>query len=140
MNQLDDYVAAFDLLDDWEQRYEYLVELGEELPPMAQHLKTEENRVKACMSKVWVDITAEDGRVRIEGDCDTSIIKGVLALIINLCNGLTPDQIAQIDMDEVFGRLSLDSHLSPNRHVGVYAMFELIKQKTEEAAGAASHA
>ena len=129
MHNLDYYVAGFDLLDDWDQRYEYLVELGEQLPPMPEYLKTEDNRVKACMSKVWIDITAENGKVRIQGDCDTSIIKGVLALLINLCNGLSPEEIQSIDMDEIFERLSLDSHLSPNRHVGVYAMFELMKSK-----------
>ncbi len=129
MQKLDDYVAAFDLLDDWDQRYEYLVELGEQLPDMPEYLKTEDNRVKACMSKVWIDITADQDKVHIQGDCDTSIIKGVLALLIDLCNGLSAAELQSVDMDEIFQRLSLDSHLSPNRHVGVYAMFELMKQK-----------
>jgi cysteine desulfuration protein SufE len=134
MHDLDYYVGAFDLLDDWDQRYEYLVELGDQLPPMPEQLKIEENRVKACMSKVWIDITSRDGKVNIQGDCDTSIIKGVLALLVNLCNGLSPEEIQSMDMDEIFQRLSLDAHLSPNRHVGVYAMFDLIKRKSMEAA------
>jgi len=130
MSKLDEYVTSFELFDDWEQRYEYLVDIGEQLPDMPDELKTENNRVKACMSKVWIDINLDDaGLVHIQGDCDTSIIKGVLALLIDLCNGLAPEQIQSIDMDEIFQRLHLDSHLSPNRHVGVYAMFELIKQK-----------
>lgn len=129
MNKLDEHVATFELFDDWEQRYEYLVDLGEQLPAMPDELKTEDNRVKACMSKVWIDITLDAGRVHIQGDCDTSIIKGVLALLIDLCEGLTPAQMQNVDMDEIFQRLHLDSHLSPNRHVGVYAMFELMKQK-----------
>jgi cysteine desulfuration protein SufE len=130
MSTLDEYVTSFELFDDWEQRYEYLVDIGEQLPHMPDELKTENNRVKACMSKVWIDISLDDaGLVHIQGDCDTSIIKGVLALLIDLCNGLTPGQVQSIDMDEIFQRLHLDSHLSPNRHVGVYAMFELIKQK-----------
>ena len=61
------------------------------------------------------------------------MIKGILALLISLCDGLSPQQIQQIDMDEIFRRLSLDDHLSPNRHVGVYAMFDLMKQKAAQA-------
>ena len=134
MNLLDEYVEAFEMLDDWDQRYEYLVEIGEQLPPMPERLKTEENRVKACMSRVWIDVeTDPKGNVHIEGDCDTGIIKGVVALLINLCQGLSAREIQEIDMDEIFKRLSLDSHLSPNRHVGVYAMFDLLKSKAIEA-------
>lgn len=140
MATIDEYVDDFDLLDDWEQRYEYLVELGEQLPPMAEHLKTEDNRVKACISKVWIHMVDEDGYIRIVGDCDTSVTKGILALLINLCDGKTAEQIQQIDMDDMFERLSLDEHLSPNRHVGVYAMFELMKQKAREAHVAAQAA
>lgn len=136
MTSLQEYVESFELMDDWDQRYEYLVELGEQLPEMPEALKTENNRVKACMSKVWISMRSENGRIKILGDCDTSVIKGVLALLINLCNGLSADQIQQIDMDEIFQQLYLDEHLSPNRHVGVYAMFELMKQKAREAAAA----
>jgi cysteine desulfuration protein SufE len=138
MTTLEEYVESFELLGDWDQRYEYLIELGEQLPVMPDHLKTEHNRVKACMSKVWISMHSENDRIKIVGDCDTSVIKGVLALLINLCNGLTADQIQQIDMDEIFQRLYLDEHLSPNRHVGVYAMFELMKQKAAEAAAEAA--
>jgi cysteine desulfuration protein SufE len=136
MTSLQEYVESFELMDDWDQRYEYLVELGEQLPEMPEALKTEDNRVKACMSKVWISMRSENGRIKILGDCDTSVIKGVLALLINLCNGLSAQQIQQIDMDEIFQQLCLDEHLSPNRHVGVYAMFELMKQKAGEAAEA----
>lgn len=136
MTHLDEIVETFELLDDWDQRYEYLVELGEQLPEMPDYLKTEENRVKACMSKVWISMQKEDGGIQIQGDCDTSVIKGVLALLISLCQGETSANIQQIDMDEIFQRLNLDDHLSPNRHVGVYAMFELMKQKAADAEAA----
>ena len=139
MSKLDDIVEAFDLLGDWEQRYQYLVELGEQLPPLPRQLQNEDNRVKACMSKVWVVADARDGRISFRGDCDTPVIKGVLALLINLCDGLTLAQIQRIDMDEIFERLQLDEHLSPNRHVGVYAMFDLMKQKAQKSASS-SHA
>lgn len=127
--QLDEIAETFDLLGDWEQRYQYLIELGEELPAFPESLQKEENRVKACMSKVWLVANAKDGKIYYEGECDTAVIKGVLALLIGLCNGKTSEQIDKIDMDEIFRRLNLDEHLSPNRHVGVYAMFDLMKQK-----------
>ena len=132
MLQLDETVDIFELLGDWEQRYQYLVELGEKLPVMPQRLKTDDNKVKGCMSQVWVDACLEDDSVRFYGDCDTSVIKGILALLISLCEGQTPAQIQKLDMDEIFQRLNLDEHLSPNRHVGVYAIFDLMKQKAAQ--------
>ena len=130
--QLDEIVDIFELLGDWDQRYQYLVELGEKLPIMPEHMKIDENRVKACMSKVWVVAYKQDGPIRFYGDCDTSVIKGVLALLIDLCNDKSAKEIQAIDMDEIFKRLNLDEHLSPNRHIGVYAMFDLMKQKAAQ--------
>ena len=132
MTELDDIVEAFDLLGDWESRYQYLIELGERLPPMADADKTEDRRVKACMSQVWVRAFPDPGNpalVRFEGECDTAIIKGVLALLIELASGKTAQQIQRLDVDELFRRLALDEHLSPNRHVGVYAIVDLMKQQ-----------
>ena len=132
MTGLADIVATFELLGDWDTRYQYLVELGEQLPPMPERERVEANRVKACMSRVWVhawvDASAPD-RIRLGGDCDTGIIKGVLALLIQLADGSTVAEIDAIDMDEFFERLQLGEHLSPNRHVGVYAIVDLMKQK-----------
>ena len=133
MTQLYEFVDIFDLLGDWDQRYQYLIELGEKLPPMQAELKTDENKVKGCMSQVWINATTEDGRVKFDGDSDTSVIKGILALLISLCDDLSVEQVQTLDMDEIFQRLNLDEHLSPNRHVGVYAMFDLMKQKATEA-------
>jgi cysteine desulfuration protein SufE len=140
MTQLDEIVDIFDLLGDWDQRYQYLIELGENLPAMPDRLKTDDNKVRGCMSQVWITAYIDDGQVRFYGDSDTSVIKGILALLISLCDGLTVRQIRNLDMDAVFQGLSLDEHLSPNRHVGVYAMFDLMKQKAAEAEKAAQAA
>ncbi len=137
MTGLDDIVENFALLDDWEQRYLYITELGENLPPMPEALKTEENRVKPCMSQVWVCAYPDEkdpALIRYYGDCDTSIIKGVLAILIELASGRSASEIEQLDVDEVFERLHLYDHLSPNRHVGVYAIVELMKQQARELA------
>ena len=132
MTSLDDIVEVFELLGDWDQRYQYLVELGEQLPAMPKALKTEDNKVKGCMSQVWVSAwrdKVDPDVVRFYGDCDTSIIKGVLALLIELSASKTVAEIEQLDVDELFSRLNLDEHLSPNRHVGVYAIVDLMKRQ-----------
>ena len=132
MTRLDDIVDIFELLGDWEQRYQYLTELGEKLPAMPEALRTEENKVRGCMSQVWVCACRDEHNpeiIHFYGDCDTSIIKGVLAVLIQLASGKTVEEVEQLDVDVLFNRLGLDEHLSPNRHVGVYAIVELMKQQ-----------
>ena len=132
MTELSEIVDTFELLGDWDQRYRYLIELGEKLPPMPEALKTDANRVKPCMSSVHVCAypdPEDETRIRYHGDCDTAVIKGVLALLIELCTGRPLAAIESLDMDEVFGQLQLGEHLSPNRHVGIYAIVELMKSQ-----------
>ena len=128
-------VETFELLGDWDQRYQYLIELGEQLPTMPAELKTEEHHVKPCMSTVHVaaypDPEAPE-RIQYHGDCDTPIIKGVLALLIELCSGQRVKDIQAINMDEIFERLQLGEHLSPNRHVGIYAIVDLMKSQARQ--------
>ncbi|HID46082.1 MAG TPA: SufE family protein [Chromatiaceae bacterium] len=129
---LDEIVDIFDILGDWDQRYQYLVELGEKLQPMPTELKIDENKVKGCMSQVWVHAyrdREDPALIHFHGDCDTSIIKGVLALLIQLVDGKTAEEIEHLDVDEFFSRLKLDEHLSPNRHFGIYALVDLMKQQ-----------
>jgi cysteine desulfuration protein SufE len=135
MKTLDDIADVFELLGDWEQRYQYLIELGEKLPAMPAEYKTEENKVKGCMSQVWVHAYVDDQqseRLHYHGDSDTSVIKGVLALLIQLVEARTADDIQQLNVDELFERLNLHEHLSPNRHVGIYAIVELMKQQAQK--------
>lgn len=127
---IEEVVENFEFLDDWDARYAYLVELGEALPAMDESLRTEDNRVHACMSKLWVCPTADSAheeRLYYQGDCDTAIIKGVLALLIGVMSGRTRDDILSLDMERLFDELKLAEHLSPNRHVGIYAIVDLMK-------------
>lgn len=123
-------IENFEFLEDWDARYAYLVELGEGLPPLDERHRVEENRVRGCMSKVWVCPVADPqapGHLRYVGDCDTAIIKGVLALLIELMSGRTADEIQALDLDALFDELKLAEHLSPNRHFGIFAVVELMK-------------
>jgi cysteine desulfuration protein SufE len=133
-----DVIDNFEFLEDWEARYAYLVELGEALPPLEAALRIEENRVKGCMSQVWVAPVADPSRagaLRYVGDCDTAIIKGVLALLIELCSGRTPAEIEELDLDALFEDLRLAEHLSPNRHFGIFAVVEMMKAQARRFTG-----
>lgn len=128
----DDISSDFAFLDDWEQRYQYLTELGEALEPMPETEKTEDNRVKACMSKVWVKALPDPdspGKVIFHGDCDTAIIKGVLALLVNLFSHTSPQQIVDMDVDALFEGIQLAENLSPTRHVGIYAIVDKMREQ-----------
>lgn len=130
-----DVIDSFEFLEDWEARYAYLVELGERLPALDEELRIEEHRVKGCMSQVWVAVVADadrPGTLRYVGDCDTAIIKGVLALLIELCSGHTAVEIEDLDLDALFEQLRLAEHLSPNRHFGIYAVVEMMKGQARD--------
>ena len=108
------------------------MELGEQLPPIPEHLQTEENRVKACMSQVWTSAfrdPKDHGLIHFHGDCDTAIIKGVLGLLIEVSSGHSAAEIAEMDFDRLFQQLELAENLSPNRHVGIYAIVDQLKQQ-----------
>jgi cysteine desulfuration protein SufE len=134
MTEIDEIVDNFEFFDDWDGRYQYLIELGEALPAMPDALKLEENWVKPCMSTVHVCAYREENNpslIGFSGDCDTAIIKGVLALLIDLLSHRTPDEIRSLDVDSLFRRLKLEEHLSPNRHVGIYAIVEKMIERAE---------
>ena len=143
MTDVGEIADIFELLGDWEQRYEYLIEVGEQLDPMPEEEKTEDNRVKPCMSRVYVrafEKKSAPGLLYYHGDCDTAIIKGVVALLVQLFSGKTAEEIEQTDVDELFERIRLAENLSPNRHVGVYAIVEVMKQQAAEFSHRASDA
>ena len=136
--EIADIIETFDLLGEWDQRYQYLIELGERLAPMTPEDKTEANRVKECMSTVHTaahPAGGPDGALVFTGDCDTAIIKGVVAILVGLFSGRTKAEIEDLDVDALFRGLHLEEHLSPNRHVGVYAIVRRMKAQARAFAG-----
>ncbi|MBI3153946.1 MAG: SufE family protein [Burkholderiales bacterium] len=128
--EVDRIVEVFEFFDDWEQRYQFLIDLGAKLPPFPASAQREENRVAGCMSKVWIVAhpDADDPRrLRFHGDSDTSTVKGLVALLVTLYSGRSAEDVLATDADAFFERLGLFDHLSPTRHVGVYAMVEKIR-------------
>jgi cysteine desulfuration protein SufE len=133
-DEIHEIIDNFELLGDWDQRYQYLVELGERLPAMPLEHKTDVNRVMECMSRVHVAAhpdPAQAGHLRYTGDCDTAIIKGVVALLVELFSGKTPADIESLDVDDLFTGLRLEENLSPSRHVGVYAIVNKMKRQAQ---------
>lgn len=130
--QIAEIIDTFELLGDWDQRYQYLVEIGEKLAPMEPADKTDANQVKECMSTVHVaayPTATGDGQLAYRGDCDTAIIKGVVALLVGLFSDKTAAEIETLDVDALFEGLKLEEHLSPSRHVGVYAIVNKMKRQ-----------
>lgn len=127
---LDEITESFRLLDDWQSRYEYLIELGEMLPPFDRRAQIEANRVQGCMSKVWVVARPDPEapqRLVLDADSDTGTVKGLAAILLALYSGKAPREILAADADALFTELGLFEHLSPTRHVGVYAMVEFVR-------------
>jgi cysteine desulfuration protein SufE len=137
--EIQEIIDDFDLLDDWDSRYQYLVEIGERMPEMDAVDKTEANWVRECMSTVHVaahPLADAPSRLVYTGDCDTAIIKGVVAILVRLLSGKTPAEIEDTDVEALFEGLHLEEHLSPNRHVGVYAIVNKMKGQAEVHASA----
>jgi cysteine desulfuration protein SufE len=120
----------FALFDDWEDRYRYLIDLGRKLPVFPESQKTEINKVRGCMSQVWVvpgHPSGDAARFAFAADSDAHIVKGLIAVLGVLFSGQTPEAIAAIDPEAAFRELGLDQHLSPTRRNGVVAMVARIK-------------
>ena len=136
---LDNILANFELLDDWEDRYRYVIELGRGLPPLPDEARTEANKVRGCASQVWL-VTDVDGaaagiapRLHFKGDSDAHIVRGLIAILFAIYAGHRADQILLIDAHDVFRRLGLAEHLTPQRSNGFVAMVERIRSNARHA-------
>jgi cysteine desulfuration protein SufE len=127
---IDDLVDDFELFEDWEERYRYIVDLGKNLAPMDEADKTEANKVRGCMSQVWMTCRNDNGSppvLTFTADSDAFIVKGLIAILMELYSGRTPPEILELDATEALSKLGLASHLSPNRRNGFVSMVDLIK-------------
>ena len=124
-------VDDFEFLDDWEDRYRYIIDLGKNLEPMEENLKSEKNKVKGCASQVWLAYeligTGQYKKIVFKGESDAVIVKGLIAVILKLFNGLRITEAVNIDAMEELTKLGLNEHLSSQRSNGLKAMIERIK-------------
>ena len=135
---IDDIVENFDLLDDWDDRYRYLIELGRMLAPLPEAAHTEANKVRGCASQVWLETHVSGAKppvLRFLGDSDAHIVRGLVALVLTFYSGKTAPQILRDDPFSLFEKLGLHAHLTPQRSNGVKAMVERIKAEARRAMG-----
>jgi cysteine desulfuration protein SufE len=129
-------IEEFSVFDDWVARYEYIVELGGTLPNLPDSLKTEQNRVHGCQSRVWFVPRMEDGRLHFAADSDAILVKGLIVLLLRIYSGRTPEEIIATS-PKFFEEIELGSHLTGSRANGLHAMvkrIQAIARETQEAA------
>lgn len=131
---LESLLDDFALFDDWEERYRYIIELGNGLAPLSDDEHSEGNKVPGCVSQVWLVTEYEADRLRFRGDSDAHIVRGLVAILLDLFNNKTPDEISGFDAEAAFNQLGLGEHLTPQRSNGFYSMVQRIRNDAAAAA------
>ena len=125
---IEELVENFEFLDSWEDKYRYIIELGENLEPLAEEFHISEWQVKGCQSQVWlVPQKQNNGKIKFIGDSDAMIVKGLIAIVLSIYNDLTSDEIKNLAINDIFASIGLQEHLSPSRRNGLEAMIEKIR-------------
>lgn len=130
----EELIDNFELLGSWEERYQYLIELGKELPPLSEAERSEANRVRGCMSQVWLVADEDPEKLVFRGDSDAHIVRGLIALLRMLMSGRSPEEVQSMDIGDIFSRLGLENQITANRRNGFYAMVERIRALAAERA------
>ncbi len=120
-------IDNFSFLTDWEDKYRYLIELGDTLPDFSENDKIPENKVDGCMSQVWLTSQMMGKKYHFSATSDAHIVRGLIAVLLILVNDKTADEIQSIDIESVFEQLDLSENLSPTRRNGFFAMIERIR-------------
>lgn len=129
----EELLETFDDLPDWDERYDFLIDLGRELPKLSEALCVAENKVDGCLSSVWLVTKNENERMQISADSDSIIVKGLIAVLLSLYHDRPPKEIIDTDAQDFFKTLGLEQHLSHGRRNGLYSMVERIRQLAVEA-------
>jgi cysteine desulfuration protein SufE len=136
---IDEIRSDFSVLDDWEDRYRYVIELGRMLPALEDALKTEATKVRGCASQVWLVSrhlpagTDQEPRLAFQGDSDALIVRGLVAILLQAVEGLTAREIAALDLPAIFADLGLKDNLTPQRSNGLASMIARIKADANSA-------
>ncbi|HCP80572.1 MAG TPA: cysteine desulfuration protein SufE [Octadecabacter sp.] len=126
----EEIAETFEFLDDWEDRYAHVIDMGREMPPLDDAFKVPATKVDGCASQVWLVPKIEDGVFTFQGASDAMIVSGLIAILHALYNGLPVDDVAGVDARAELERLGLNDHLSAQRSNGVRAMVERIRSVT----------
>jgi cysteine desulfuration protein SufE len=134
MTRFEDIVADFEFLDDWDDRYKYLIDLGRALAPYPEDKRDDAHKVRGCASQVWLDASSDGSRINLAGDSDAHIVKGLVAVLLSLYSGKAPSEILAIDPDAALRPLDLSAHLTPQRSNGLASMIRRIRAIATDAA------
>ncbi len=124
---LEEVIDNFSFLEDWEDRYGYLIEIGNSLTPLNPSDLVDENKVRGCASQVWLKSFTDNGFVHFQGMSDAHIVRGLVAIALLIFSGKTPDEILETDETEIFQAIGLSEHLTPQRANGLKSMVQRIK-------------
>ena len=124
--QQEDIVSDFEYLGNWDDKYEYIIQLGKELPLIEDKYKTDDNLIRGCQSRVWLHVDYIDGKLEFTADSDAVITKGLISLVIKVLSGHSPKEIAEAEITFI-NAIGLSSHLSPTRSNGLLSMVKQIK-------------
>jgi cysteine desulfuration protein SufE len=124
----DEIVSEFEVFDDWMEKYEYLIDLGKDLPLIQEELKTEERLIEGCQSRVWLNADFNDGKMQFSADSEAIITKGIIGLLIRVLNDEHPETILKTDLNFI-SDIGLQEHLSPTRANGLNGMIKKMKME-----------
>ena len=122
----DQIVEEFALFDDWEDKYEYIIDMGKKLPPISDEDRNDENRIRGCQSTVWMASEYSDGRVLYRADSDAMIVKGLISMLIRVLSGQTPEDILKAELGFI-DRIGMSTHLAQTRSNGLRSMIKQMK-------------
>jgi cysteine desulfuration protein SufE len=125
-------IESFQLFDDWMEKYEYIIELGKDLPLLSSDKKTEDRLIEGCQSRVWLDAELQGGKMVYTADSDAIITKGIIGLLIQVLNNESPETVAKADLFFI-GEIGLQEHLSPSRSNGLLSMVKKMKMTALQA-------
>ena len=122
----DEIVEEFSLFDSWDDKYEYIIDLGKKLPPLEDQYKTDENRVRGCQSTVWLVADYRDGKIFYKAESDAVIVKGLISMLIRVLSGHSPDEIIEAKLNFI-QQIGMTTHLAQTRSNGLLSMVKQMK-------------
>jgi cysteine desulfuration protein SufE len=125
---IEELIENFAFFDSWEEKYQYVIDLGRSLEPLAAEYKTDEWKVKGCQSQVWLVPEFKPHSIHFCGDSDAILVKGIIAVVLMIFNDKSPEEIKNVDVAKIFAKLGLEENLTPSRRNGMMSMVEKIKQ------------
>ena len=139
---IEELLEDFEFLDSWEDRYRYIIELGDELEDLDAELRVEENRVQGCVSNVWLIASFDASsppQISFRADSDSQLVRGLVSILIMLCNDQPAPTVLALDVEDLFTRLELRNHLSRSRSKGLFSMGKRIRVLAAEGIAQADH-